>query len=348
MWSSRHLAAAVTLAVAAVGVPSTASAAGPSPAPAVPCEGSIGVALVDVPQARQADPRARTYVIDHVLPGARLERRIRVCNGTSAPVEVQLYAGAAQVTGTEFRAVEGRVDNELSRWIAVQPGRVTVPADGETLATARIAVPGRATGGERYAAILVEAPAVRQAGGLSVANRVGVRVYLSVGGAAEPRSDFVIDTLQAGRTDDGRPQVTARVRNTGERALDLRGELQLSEGPGGLSAGPFDATVGTTLLPGSSGPVAVPLDPAISGGPWTATLTLRSGLLERRARATITFPDAAGERAAPVPAQSLSPVRDPDLVVPFAIGLLALLALLLLLTALLASRRRGRVPAVAG
>lgn len=338
MWSKRVLAGAVILAVAALGMPAQAQ----SPRPVVPCKDSIGVALVDIPEARQADPRARTYVIDHVEPGARFERRLRVCNGTAAPVTVQVYAGAATIDGAAFRAVEGRQTNELSSWITVAPTQVTVPAKGEKIVPVGFAVPADATGGERYAALLVEAPAVRQPSGNSVANRVGVRVYLSVGGPQEPQSQFVVDSLQAARGADGRPVVTARVRNTGERALDMAGELTLSEGPGGLSAGPFAATVGTTLAVGATAPVEVVLDEAVRGGPWLATITMRSGLLERAAKASITFPDNVGTSAAPVEAAQLPLAKDPGVVIPFAIGLLGLLFLLLLVVGYLSTRRKAR------
>lgn len=320
---------------AALGVPAHAQA----PRPVVPCDNSIGVALVDVPEAMQTDPRARTYVIDHVQPGARFERRIRVCNGTGAPVPVQVYAGAAEIEGPSFRAVEGRVANELSGWITVDPGRVTVPAKGESVVVARFAVPPDATAGERYAAVLVESPAVPRPDGFSVANRVGVRVYLSVGGEREPASDFVVESLQAARTPEGAPVVRAQVRNTGARALDMRGELRLSDGPGGLSAGPFPATVGTTLGVGASAPVQVVLDEAIAGGPWLATIEMLSGSLERRAEARITFPEASGTQGNVVRARNLPLREDPDVVIPVAIGILGLAALLLLFVLY---RRRNR------
>lgn len=321
--------------VAALGVPAQAQ----NPTAVEPCKDSIGIALVDIPSETQTDPRARTYVIDHVEPGARFERRIRVCNGTTAPVEVQVYAGAAVIEGDVFRAVEGRESNDLSSWITVEPPRVIVPARGERILPVSFAVPSDASGGERYAAILVETPAVRQPSGNSVANRVGVRVYLSVGGPEVPISDFVVDSLQAGRNAAGDPVVTASVRNTGQRALDMRGELALTDGPGGLSAGPFQATVGTTLLPGDAAPVEVVLDEVIRGGPWTATITMRSGPLERRAEAQITFPDEAGEQNAPVPAKNLPLREDPSVVIPIAIGIFGLAALLLLLALL---RRRTK------
>lgn len=68
-------------------------------------------------------------------------------------------------------------------------------------------------------------------------------------------------------------------------------------GPGGLSAGPFPVDLGTTLAIGESGQAAINLDGRLPDGPWDARLTLRSGLLEHEARATITFP-ATGAAAA--------------------------------------------------
>jgi hypothetical protein len=80
------------------------------------------------------------------------------------------------------------------------------------------------------------------------------------------------------------------VQNTGGRAIDMNGSLKLLGGPGGLSAGPFPATLGTTLAIGDTESVTITLDEKLPAGPWDARITLRSGLLERSARATITFP----------------------------------------------------------
>jgi hypothetical protein len=82
--------------------------------------------------------------------------------------------------------------------------------------------------------------------------------------------------------------VLATVHNTGGRALDMSGTLQLLAGPGGLSAGPFPVTLGTTLAIDDTEPVTIALDKRLPAGPWDARITLRSGLIERSARATIT------------------------------------------------------------
>ncbi|MEU6410671.1 hypothetical protein [Microbispora sp. NPDC046933] len=135
------------------------------------------------------------------------------------------------------------------------------------------------------------------AGNIALVNRVGVRTYLDVGPGGEPPTSFRIGEVTAGRTDAGQPRLVAEVRNTGERAVDLEGEVRLSEGPSELSAGPFRGTRATTLPPGGQGQVTVLLGHDLPAGPWNFRLTLRSGRVSRTATGTITFPEA-GERAA--------------------------------------------------
>jgi hypothetical protein len=122
----------------------------------------------------------------------------------------------------------------------------------------------------------------------------------------------------------------------------MRGSLALSNGPGGLSAGPFDAKLGTTLAPGDSAPVVVPLDKAISGGPWRAVISMKSGLLERRAEGQVTFPDTPDSSAPAVVAKALPLYKDKGVVFPVAIAVVSLVALLLLLTLWWLWRRRTR------
>jgi hypothetical protein len=123
-------------------------------------------------------------------------------------------------------------------------------------------------------------------------------MYLDIGPGGAPAAKFAIDGLAARRSADGSPSVVAQVRNTGGRALDLSGALKLTDGPAGLAAGPFPATLGVTLAPGDSSPVTVLLDRQIPDGPWQADLTLKSGLLEQTTKATLTFPTSQGSLAA--------------------------------------------------
>lgn len=204
---------------------------------------------------------------------------------------------------------------------------MAVPAGGEREARFTLSVPDDASGGERYGIIWAESPSAGS--GIGAASRVGIRVYLSVGGPEEPEppTDFAIDSLIAARAEDGRPIVRARVANTGQRAVDLAGELHLSEGPAGLAAGPFPAERGTTLAPGDEGPMLVELDPQLPAGPWLARMVARSGSLEKAVEATIVFPDAAGESAEPVEATEVPLFRDRGFLLPLAIALVVLLVI---------------------
>ena len=336
----KRLLAALLLSAALV-TPALAEET-PGPAGGVgECAPGLGIGLLEVPKATLKDPRARNYVIDSVKPGADFSRKFQVCNGTKEPLQVQLYPDAASIDDGNFVLANGKGTNELTSWMTVTPPSVTVPPGKAVVASVRFQVPQDASKGERYGGVVAEAPAIG-AGGLAVGGRVGIRVYLDVtDGGDAAKSDFTIDSLQAVRLQDGTPVVLAKVHNTGDRALDMRGSLQLSDGPAGLSAGPFEARLGTTLGPGDTAPVSIPLDKAITGGPWHAVITMKSGLLERKAEGDITFPDTPGSEGPEVEALPL--YKDKGVVFPVAVAIVGLVLLLLLaylVHSLLKSRRR--------
>ncbi len=262
-------------------------------APAAPI-GGIGIRLVDVPLAGRDDPRARLYIVDHVAPATTIRRRIELTNTTSSAVRTRVYAAAATIARGAFLGAAGHTRNELSTWTSVRPGTTELPAGGHRTATVTIAVPRDGAPGERYAVVWAEARSAPAAGeGITQVSRVGVRIYLSVGPGGAPAADFTVGSMRAKRSSDGRPMVQATVHNTGGRALDISGALRLRSGPGGLAAGPFPANLGTTLAIGDSEPITIVLDERVPSGPWDARVTMRSGLLERRARATLTFPEGS-------------------------------------------------------
>jgi hypothetical protein len=200
-----------------------------------------------------------------------------------------------------------------------------------------LAVPRDASPGERYGVVWAQvSSAARPGGGVVQVSRVGIRMYVSVGPGGAPASDFAIASLTAERGADGRPTVVATVRNTGERALDMSGSLRLSAGPGGLGAGPFPAVLGTTLAIGDTEPVTIVLDREVPAGPWNVAITLRSALVEHRATATLTFPDAGAAR--PV---AVRPDYGRRSLMPLFVGLVGVVVVALAVGAAIL-RRRGR------
>jgi hypothetical protein len=236
------------------------------------------------------------YIVDHVPPGAVVKRRVEVSNSTASRRTISVYAAEAETRDGAFTFGAGRATNELTSWVTLDRPVLDLPAGGRALVAVTIRVPRSAAAGERYGVVWAETASPPAAGeGVTVVNRVGVRLYLSVGPGGEPPSDFRVESVAASRAADGQPVVVAGVRNTGGRALDLTGSLVLSDGPGGLSAGPFPALLGTTLALAEAKQVAVPLDKRLPDGPWRARLKLRSGFVKRVAEASLIFPPPAGD-----------------------------------------------------
>ncbi|MFG1876858.1 peptidase [Sphaerisporangium sp. NPDC049003] len=289
----RHLA--LGLLAAGALAPAAGKLAGPAPGAAGSSGKSIGMRLVDAPVDARANSRAWCYIIDHLAPGSVIHRRVEVSNATDSPRTLSIYAAAGAIRGSKFAFAPGRTPNDLSTWTTTDRPEVAMAPHARSMVTATIAVPRDAAPGERYAVIWAEAatPPPRS-GGVAEVNRVGVRIYLSVGQGNPPASSFTIDSLTAQRSENGRQIVLAQVRNTGGRALDLVGDLRLSHGPANLSAGPFKVSTGTTLAPGDSGPVMAVLNEQVPDGPWRARVRLQSGLTKAGAEATIRFPASAG------------------------------------------------------
>lgn len=293
--------------------------------------GGVGIRLLEAPTAREKDPRAQRSIVDHVKPGASFSRKFEVSNTTTNRRTISIYAAAADVQGGSFVPADGRTQNELSRWITVDTPTADLDGGKSVQPKLTITVPNDATAGERYAVVWAELPPrTPPGGGVAVVNRVGLRVYLSVGPGGEPATDFAIKSLTAERDASHRPVVKAIVENTGGRALDLSGNLKLTDGPGGLTAGPFDAKLGTTLGIGASAPVEIPLDPALPDGPWKARIELRSSTTVREATATITFPSGSGATATPVDADPVDKGGGLPAGLLVGAGVLGLLILLLL------------------
>jgi hypothetical protein len=307
----------------------------------------LGVRLVDAPTSLIDDPRAHVYIIDRLAPGTVISRRVQVSNGSHRPIRVSLYAGAATIGGGLFKPTKGYGQDAVSSWTSTSPSTLLLAGEHAAYVHVTIRVPPDAAPGERYGVVWAQTkvPPASPGGPVQV-SRVGIRLYLSIGSGGAPASDFRIVSMTASRTSSGVPMVHASIRNTGGRALDLTGSLTLTKGPGGLSAGPFAVTLGTTLGIHQTEPVSIALDKQIPDGPWLATLTATSDTTRHSARATLTFPSAPGTGAA-VPASAVHNSTGSGML--FWMGIAGILLTLVMLFWYVWRRRRGeREPASAG
>ena len=307
-----------TLVMAALaGAASSEAAAAPrvQPEPA----GGIGIRLVEAPVEARDDPRAAMYIVDHLAPGTVIERRIEVSNTTTSPQQVALYAAAASIDDGSFVGAADDTPNELSSWTSVTPDGQEIAAGATVTALVKTSVPADAAPGEQYAVVWAEARSDDAGQGVVQVSRVGIRLYVSVGPGGPPAADFTIDSLTAERSNEGLPTISASVHNTGGRALDMSGSLLLTGGPGGLNAGPFTAELGSTLAIGDTQPVTITLDEQLPAGPWDVAITLKSGLTERHAEATVTFP----EKGAADPVATIDDAPGRWWLAPAALGVLA-------------------------
>jgi hypothetical protein len=324
---TRLIALLLVVGVGTLAPASIAFAAPPSPASTA---GSIGIRLVPLPGTSPDDPLGSSYVVDRLPPAASLRRGVEIDNHTRSTVDISVYPAAASIVRGGLAFAAGHAGNELSSWTSVSNHLLRLAPGTEAFDTLTISVPKSASPGERYAVLWAEVSAHPAAGGVTLVNRVGIRMYLSVGSGGGPQSSFTVGPLTAGRSTSGEPLVLAEVHNSGQGTIEISGTLALSDGPGGLRAGPFATPHGTIITPGVSKPIIVQLHSGLPRGPWRADLSLTSGLLQHSAAATITFPPGG---AAKVPGAA-----------GFSTLILVVIVLLVLLVitalGLLVSRRR--------
>jgi hypothetical protein len=309
------------------------AAAAVAAVPAGADDGAIGVRLI-ASSSQAPSGLSRSYIIERVAPGATVRRRIEVTNSTAATVDVSVYAAAARTRGGAFRFGAGHAGNELTSWTSVDRPTVRLASREKAVETITFAIPRFASNGERYAVVWAEASSDSTRVGVRLVNRVGIRSYVSVGHGSFPPTRFSVGNVRATRSSTGAPVVRATIANDGTRALAFTATLSLTQGPGGLRAGPFLLASTTAIAPRAEIEPRIVLDHRLPSGPWRARLRVSSGNVIRTTSATIRFPD--------LPPLASKPEARPERLTALAIGLAALLTLAVAATLL---RRRPRVQA---
>ncbi|MET8283064.1 hypothetical protein [Micromonospora sp. NPDC005174] len=296
-------------------------------------DAAISIRMLDIPASRVQDPRAQVYIVDHLNPGTTIHRRVEVQNTSDETQKIDFYSGAASVENNAFAVPEGRTGNELSGWIRLKTATLELDPGERQPVEVEIAVPRKASKGERYAAIWAQVTSSKErTGNVTQIHRVGIRVYLDVGPGGEPPTDFRIDGLAAEPGTGEFPVVTAKITNTGQRALDMTGTVSLRKAA--VQAGPFKVTNGVTILPGQSGQVRVEVNQSLPAGTWEVHAKLASGTVERTATGTIALPVAAP--------MAVARATGPGWLV-YAVGVVAMLVVVTLCGWYLVRRQRTRL-----
>lgn len=250
---------------------------------------TIGIQLIGVAGAASRGPLARSYIVARLAPGAHLSRFVEIDNDSRTAITVDVYAAAASVTDGHFLFANGAVVNDLASWTSTGVSTLRLRPFSHELVSVTTRVPSDAPSGEDYA-VLWAATSAPPGRGITLVSRVGVRMYVAVGKGKALPSNFFIGPLRTLRSATGESLVVAQIRNTGANTLDLSGSMRLSNGPSGLTAGPFTAQLDAVLPPRTTESVRVLLSPRFPRGPWRASLRISGGELSRSISQTIYFP----------------------------------------------------------
>jgi hypothetical protein len=270
-------------AVAGISFPSAAVAA--TAATASPAPQTFGIRLVGVPPSQQGAITAFLH------PGMTIRRRLQIENHESRTATFTVYPAAAHLEHGQFLTDAGAARSELTTWVRISKPRVTLRPGKSTRDLITIKVPRIATIGEHYGVIWVQQAGQGRKGKklrVTEVTRVGMSMFLTVGKGGVPPTKFVIGTI-IGHNSKNRLWLTAVVRDTGQRAVELSGSVGLTDGPGGTTAGPFRELQVVTLAPGQSAPVLFVPPRSLPEGPWLAKIKLVSGFTTETASAPVKF-----------------------------------------------------------
>jgi hypothetical protein len=244
-------------------------------------------------------------------------RSLTVTNDSGAPAHVELYASGAAVGDGGFTLVDD-TDAPIARWATVEPASLDLAPAASAMARLRIAIPDDARDGERYGVVWAQVGAGDD-DAQAVVNRVGVRIFVLVGGGT---SDLQIESMTPRRDAGGNAIVELALANTGDRAVDVTGALQLDDDVHDSEPTAAVAFV-PTVAPGATTSAVVAFDEDVANGPWEAMATLEANGRTLRAHAQLTFPAADGGRGDAVPASMIGGDGVPVIALVIAAGAIA-------------------------
>ena len=163
---------------------------------------------------------------ESVKPGATLRQVIEITNRSATPGRYRMHT-ADFTLGADYGVTfqDALAPGSCRPWVAIERPLVELPGGGTIRYRFEVQVPADAPAGECRFAIMVEAdePSMTKAGAvqLPVVGRIGVIVYVTVGGAA-PNIEMFGPTVI---TLNGKQVPALRLRNTGTAHTRVSGFL---------------------------------------------------------------------------------------------------------------------------
>ena len=277
----RMLGVLALTAAAGISFPSAAVAA--TALTAISTPQTFGIRLVGVLPSEQGSITAFLH------PGMTIRRRLKIENHESRTATFTVYPAAAHLSHGKFLTDPGAARSELTTWIRVAKPAVRLRPGKSTTDLITIKVPHIATIGEHYGVIWVQQAEQAHRGKkvhVAEVTRVGMSMFLTIGRGGVPPTKFVIGIIR-GHDSTNRTWLTALVRNTGQRAVELSGSVSLTDGPGGTTAGPFRELQVVVLAPGQIAPVLFVPPRGLPAGQWLAKIKLVSGFTTETASAPV-------------------------------------------------------------
>ena len=245
--------------------------------------------MADAPATLPGDSNGRSYIVNRLAPGTTIQRRGRGREQHRSIADVAVYVAAASLSHGTFSFARGHVQNELSSWTLVDRQTLRLEPGAAAFETVTIAVPG-GLGGRALCGRLGRGVSPAQAaGGVTLVNRVGVRMYLS-----SAQADWLRRTSSvAGSTRFALRRVGCslwRASKTVEEARSTSGTADAHARSRRTSRRPVCGHAPARSRARCVRLATVRLDRNLPLGPWRARLSLTSGFIQREAVATLTFP----------------------------------------------------------
>jgi len=263
-------ALALAPAGAAVAAP-VAPSPSPSSSPSSPTSAATpALATFGLTSASGGRPDNRSFLAITAPPGSVIYDSVAVVNQSDTPLDLALYSADAQnspdgTIGLPDRTVK---PTDAGAWIAVGASTVTVAPQstkgiGYTVVPITVTIPADAEPGDHVAGVVTSLTSQGTAAGkdqsatVNLEQRVGLRVYVTVGGPVTP--GLVITNVEAayhpakllGLAGAGSASLTYTLTNTGNTRLSVL-PTSAASGPFGLGKASTTGKKIDELLPKAS------------------------------------------------------------------------------------------------